>query len=66
MSKIWLDYKGKRHFLPTWMPEEPKMQTKIAVNLDFAGLTACLYLIRLKFLFSVPLRRLRFDEHSIF
>jgi hypothetical protein len=23
MSPMWLDYKGKRHFLPTEMPEEP-------------------------------------------
>lgn len=24
---MWLDYKGKRHFLPTGMPEEPKKYT---------------------------------------
>ena len=23
---MWLDYKGKRHFLPTEMPEEPNIQ----------------------------------------
>lgn len=51
---------------PQGCQKNPKCRQKIAVNLDFAGLTACLYLIRLKFLFSVPLRRLRFDGHSIF
>lgn len=24
---MWLDYKGKRHFLPTEMPEEPGIDT---------------------------------------
>ena len=24
---MWLDYKGKRHFLPTEMPEEPEKET---------------------------------------
>ena len=23
---MWLDYKGKRHFLPTEMPEEPRIR----------------------------------------
>lgn len=30
---MWLDYKGKRHFLPTEMPEEPKNETDIKSHL---------------------------------
>ena len=33
---MWLDYKGKRHFLPTEMPEEPKKVT--ATTSFIAGL----------------------------
>ena len=30
MSPMWLDYKGKRHFLPTEMPEEPQKGYKFS------------------------------------
>ena len=33
---MWLDYKGKRHFLPTEMPEEPLlMQKKLFTSISY-------------------------------
>ena len=47
---MWLDYKGKRHFLPTEMPEEPFLypnysgtlvKTKIDKFLNVSGSRHC-------------------------